>query len=139
LPSPEIRALVWAVTVIAVCLVAFLRGGQDERRASGVMLAAWAVSMVVDRTGYRETEWGIMAIDMAALIAFVVIALQSSRHWPMFAAGFHLLAILTHLARGVDDTVAPWAYFTAQILWGYLLAGSIAYGALTTRRALQDA
>lgn len=137
--SPELRSLIWAATVIGVCVLALRRGGPDERQASGVMLAAWAVSMVVGRSGYTQTEWGILAIDVTALVGFTVIALRSDRYWPLFAAGFHLLAILTHLARGVDDTVATWAYFTAQIMWGYLLAGSIGYGALTTPRAPRSA
>ena len=133
--SYGIRALVWALTVMAVCGIAMLRGGRYERLAAGVMLAAWALTMVVYRAGFRETEWGILVVDLAALAAFVWIALNSSRYWPLLAAGFHLLAIVTHLARTVDQQVGAWAYLTAEILWGYLLAFAIGYGAWTARAA----
>ena len=129
----QIRSAVWALTVLMVCAVALWRGGRDERLAAGIMLAAWALSMLVDRTGFAEMEWGIMGIDIAALAGFTWIALRSPRYWPLFAAGFHLLAIVTHVARQVDPTVGGYAYFTAEILWGYFLAFAIGYGALTSR------
>ena len=72
-----------------------------------------------------------MAVDLAALGGFIWIALKSDRHWPIFAAAFHLLAIVTHLARTADPTVLRYAYFSAQILWGYFLAFAIGYGAWT--------
>ena len=129
--ASEIRTLVWAATVVAVCLIAVLRGGSYERLAAGGMLAAWAFTLLFYRTNFREPEWGILAVDVAALVLFTWIALRSDRFWPIFAAGFHLLAIVTHLARTVDQTVGHWAYGTAEILWGYLLAFAIAYGAWT--------
>jgi hypothetical protein len=114
---------------MVVCVIALRRGGRYERLAAGMMLAAWALTMVVYRSGFHQTEWGILAVDVAALGVFVWIALQSDRYWPIFAAGFHLLAIVTHLARTVDPSVGGYAYITAEILWGYLLAAVIGYGA----------
>ena len=95
------------------------------------MLAGWALTMVAYRAGFRQTEWGILVVDLAALGGFIWIALNSPRYWPIFAAGFHLLAIVTHMARTVDPQVGGWAYITAEILWGYFLAAAIAYGAWT--------
>jgi len=135
----EIRSLIWALTVIGVCGLAIRRGGAYERLAAGVMLAGWALTMVVARVGFRQTEWGVLAVDLSALGGFVWIALRSPRYWPLFAAGFHLLAIITHVANVVDTTVAPWAYLTAEIIWGYLLAFSIGYGAWTARPARESA
>ena len=136
--SYGIRALVWALTVMAVCGVAMLRGGRYERLAAGVMLAGWALTMVVYRAGFRQTEWGILLVDLAALGVFVWIALNSPRYWPIFAAGFHLLAIVTHLARTIDQQVGAWAYLTAEILWGYFLAFAIGYGAWTAQGLQAD-
>jgi hypothetical protein len=130
-----IRALVWAATVIAVCAVAAWRGRRDEQLAAGVMLAAWALSMLLDRAKFQDIEWGILAVDIAALCGFIWIALLSRRYWPMFAAGFHLLAVVTHVARLADPAVGGWAYITGEIIWGYLLAIAIGYGALSAPRA----
>lgn len=133
--ASTIRGLVWAVTVIVVCALAVLRGRRDEQLAAGVMLAAWALTMVVAR-GFMNLEWGILLVDFAALVGFVWIALRSDRYWPMFAAGFHLLAVVTHIARAADRAVGGWAYFTAELVWGYLLAFAIGYGAWTARKTV---
>jgi hypothetical protein len=92
--------------------------------------------MAVYRTGFRETEWGIFAVDAALLALLCWIALRSPRYWPLLAAGFHLLAVVTHLAKSVDRQVGAWAYITAEIIWGYLLALTIGYAAWTAPRQL---
>lgn len=125
----EIRALVWAATIIGVGLIAFWRGGRDERLASYVLLAAWGLSVLLARTDFAQTEWGVLAIDAALFAGLVGIALRSDRYWPLFAAGFHLLAVVTHIADTVDPAVEGWAYFTAEIIWGYLVVMTVGYGA----------
>lgn len=130
----DIRALVWAATIIGVGLVALWRGGRDERLASYILLAGWGLTVLVARTRFAQTEWGILAVDAVLFAGLVAIALRSDRHWPLFAAGFHLLAIVTHIANVVDPGVGGWAYFTAEIIWGYLLVLSIGYGAWTAPR-----
>lgn len=127
----EIRGFVWAATVLAVCVLAARRGGQDERLAAGGLLAGWALTMLVYRTQFKEPEWGIFIVDGALLGLLAWIALRTRRYWPICAAAFHLLAVVTHVARVVDHTVGAWAYITAEIIWGYLLAFTIAYGAWT--------
>ena len=117
--------------VMLVCALAMWRGGSVERLAAGGMLAAWALSMVAasDRSG--EMQGGVLLIDGLALALFAWIALRSRRWWPLFTAGFQLLAVITHLARALDDNVTGWAYFTAEIIWGYLVLFSIGYAAWT--------
>ena len=58
----------------------------------------------------------------------VVLALRSHRYWPIWAAGFQLLAIITHWAHSLDRTLNGWTYMTAGIIWGYLLVGTLAVG-----------
>ena len=70
-------------------------------------------------------------MDLAFLGLISWTALKSSRYWPLFAAGIHLLAVITHVARALDPTLGGWAYITAGIIWGYLLAFIIGYGAWT--------
>lgn len=118
---------------MAVCAIAVRRGGPHERLAAGGLLAGWALTMVVYRSQFSQTEWGILLVDAALLTLLVWVALRSERFWPLFAAGFHLLAIVTHVANIVDQGVGAWAYLTAEIIWGYLLAFAIGFGAWTAR------
>lgn len=119
---------------MAVCAIAALRGRNEERLAAGGLLAGWALTMVAYRYQGQQVEWGILLIDIALLALLAWIALRSARYWPLFAAGFHLLAVVTHVARSVDPSVTGWAYITAEIIWGYLLAFTIGYGAWTAPR-----
>lgn len=129
----QLPAYVWPATVMTACALAVWRGGPNERLAAGGMLACWALSMVAYQRGL-DTEWGILAIDVVGLALFVWIALRSRRFWPLFVAGFQLLAVATHLAQGLDAGVSGWAYITAEIIWGYLVAFTIAAAAWTTPR-----
>jgi hypothetical protein len=137
---PEIRTAVWAATLVAVVVLAFTRGGRSERWAASALFAGWLTTLLVYRYRTGGTEWGVLSVDLALLLVLVWIALRSRRFWPMFAAGFHLLAVVTHVARTVDIHVNHWAYITAEIIWGYLLAFAIGYGAWTApRHALSGA
>ena len=122
-----------------MCALAAWRGRLTERLAAGAYLVAWALTVAVFRSGSEATQWPVLAIDAALLIFLVWLALRSSRFWPMFAAGFHLLAVATHLARAADPRVSGWAYQTAEILWSYLVIYAIAYGAWTARRPAASA
>lgn len=113
---------------MAVSAVATWRGGDYERLAAGGLLAAWALSMLTYER-HLQTQWGVLLVDLGLMALLCWIALRSGRFWPLFAAGFHLLAIVTHIARFLDPTFSGWAYQTAEIIWGYLLAFSIGYGA----------
>ena len=129
-----VRTAVWAATLAIVLILAFTRGGRSERWAAGSLFAGWLITLAVYRYRPGGTEWEVLAVDIALLAALMVIALRSARYWPLFAAGFHLLAVVTHVARTVDVHVNHWAYITAEIIWGYLLAFAIGYGAWTYRR-----
>ena len=121
-------------TMLAMFAIAMRRGGADERLAANTVLIGWLLTKLVSRYQGQQTEWGVLVVDLGALAVFVWVALRSPRYWPLFAAGFHLLALVTHLARMVDPTVGGWAYLTAGIIWGYLLLASVGYGAWTAPR-----
>ncbi len=129
--------LPWTLATLAMYAVAMWRGGADERLAAHTVLIGWLLSKIMFRYQGLQTEWGVLAVDLGALAVFVWVALRSARYWPLFAAGFHLLTLITHLARMADPSVGGWAYLTAGIIWGYLLLASVAYGAWTAPRRSQ--
>ena len=77
----------------------------------------------------RPASWAAASsICRVLLVPGLSLALRSHRYWPIWAAGFQLLAILTYWAHSLDRTLGGWVYLTAGILWGYLLVGALAYG-----------
>jgi len=119
---------VYPLTLLAICILAIWRGGRYERAATFGLLGAWAVTVVAYRAPNLPTEYIVLVADLSLLALLIWVALRSPAWWPIFAAGFHLLAILTHLAKDLDRQLGAWAYISAQIIWGYLLAISIGVG-----------
>ena len=130
----QLPVWVWPTALLSVCALAVWRGRNEERLAAGGYLAAWALSLVVFQARSEETQWGVLVVDAGLLGLFVWLAMRGRRYWPLFAAGFQLLAVVTHIARALDSAVSGWAYLTAGIVWGYLVLIAIGYGAWTANR-----
>jgi uncharacterized membrane-anchored protein len=78
--------------------------------------------------GWRSPEAGIIIVDLLVLAAFGNLALSSDRYWPIWVTSFHLIAVTTHLARLVDQSVAALAYANAAAFWAYPMMITLAYG-----------
>jgi hypothetical protein len=137
--SYQLPHWVWPATLLAVCALAAWRGRAYERMAAGVYFVAWVLTVAVFQSHSEATQWAVLAIDAGVLIFLVWVALRSTRYWPLFAAGFHLLAVVTHLAHAADPRVSGWAYQTAELLWSYLGLYAIGYGAWTAPRKAPSA
>ena len=125
---------------MTVCAVAAWRGRDDERLAAGGLLANWALTILVAKagSGATTTRWEVFGFDAALLVLYLWLALRSRRHWPLFATGFQVLVVVTHLGRAVDPKVSGWAYITAGLIWAYLVLFTIGYGAWTAPRHVQN-
>lgn len=126
---------VWPTALMAVCALALWRGRDDERLAAAGMLANWSLSRILFKNHSNDLQAGVFAVDVVLLGLYLWLALRSRRYWPLFGAGFWLLAIITHVGRLVDPRMSGWAYLTAEIIWSYLVLWAIAYGAWTAPAA----
>jgi hypothetical protein len=130
---------IWTALLLTVCGAALWRGGPDERAAGAALLIAWLVSIVVDSHQGRTIQWGFLGVDSVLLVVLIIIALQSDRYWPLFAAGFHLLSVMVHVARMADRTLGAWAYISGGVLFGYLAVFALAVGTIAQwRRSLRE-
>ena len=132
--SYQLPIWVWPVALSIVCALAVWRGHDEERLAAAAVLANWALSMVVYRARSEETQWAVLVVDAGLFAIFLWIAMRSRRFWPLFAAGFELLSLVTHGAHALDAGVSGWAYLTATRIWSYLILIAIGYGAWTAPR-----
>ena len=109
-----------------VCLLAALgyvlwRGGTAERAgvstiAIGSVLSAFVAHAVGRWSG---TELGVFAVDVAVLVAFIVIMGSSRRFWPLWITSFQIISVATHLVLFVKPKTVPVAYAVAEELWAY--------------------
>jgi len=119
---------------MTVCVLAVWRGRDEERLAAAGILANWALSMVVFKARSNDIQWAVFLFDAVLTGLYFWIALRTRRYWPLFAGGFQLLVIITHVGHLIDPRISGWAYLTAQLVWAYLVLISIAYGAWTAPR-----
>jgi bacteriorhodopsin len=96
--------------------------------AAGFVLG-WIATPLLRNPRWEAPQWAGLVIDALFLILLVTVALRSQRYWPLFAAAFQLLAVLTHFARMIDPGVRAWAYYTAGIIWTYVTLAALAVGA----------
>jgi hypothetical protein len=113
----------------AGCLFALWNGGAEERLAAAAFALGTLAAPLLKDHNWVGTQWWMFAVDLLYLALLLVIAFRSARYWPLFAAGFQLLAILTHIASLIDRDLRAWAYVTAGVIWTYLGLAAIVVGA----------
>lgn len=136
-----IWGLLFNSIVLASGIFAFLAGEKPERIGAALLIGATALTWAAFRifgTFYSATEIGVFGVDCALLIGLSVLALRADRYWPIWAAGFQGVGVLTHLATLTGAAIVPLAYAHALNIWSYLVILSLVLGtasALKRRRA----
>lgn len=123
-----VPAWFWVLVFSNICAFAFWKGGPSERVGALGMILAWLSTAFFENTRWAEPQTGVMITDAALFLFLAVLALRSDRFWPMCAAGFQLLIVLTHIAWWIDAGLGKWAYFTAVMIWGYLVLIALLVG-----------
>lgn len=90
-------------------------GGAPERWLIAIFLATMVVPIYPARwLGVQYIEIGSgaalgFALDLLAAVLFVGVALQANRNYPLWIAGFQLVAVGAHLVRSLIDGISPFA------------------------------
>jgi hypothetical protein len=130
-----------------VCLIAIsafvLRFGGATERVGIYIFALGSVATVPASSPlpvrFQSSELGVLAVDLVVLAALIVLTLRSPRIWPIWATGFHLVAVGTHLVMLTDSQILPRAYALAQGFWAYPMMVATVIGAVSHRRKLRAA
>jgi hypothetical protein len=125
------------LVTLVVCGGALWKGDWEERLTASVLLLTFAVTLLLRDMSWPRVQAAEFTSDFAGFAVLVAIALRSRKFWPMFAAAFELLAVMTHVAKTIDPELHQWAYLTAIIIWTYLILIALGVGtwnAWRTRR-----
>lgn len=123
-------AIIFMISLIAVCGVVAWRGGSDERIAAGAMALAALLSPFVKARGYSGPEVGLILVDLGLFVVLAGISLRSRAFWPMWAAGFQLCGLAGHLAAAKSNVVVPAAYAETLAVWAYAVIITLLVGTL---------
>lgn len=124
-----------ALVAFLTCGAALWKGGVEERATAAGILLSLAVTVLLRDNSWPHVQRAIFAADSLLFVLLLVVALRTPKYWPLAAAGFQLLAIMTHVAKMMDAGLQQWAYITAGVIWTYLLLLALAVG---TWNAWQD-
>lgn len=125
------RYIIFWALLLATFVYALWRGRGDEKIAAGVALLATIATQFVmppQPMRYAGLQFGLVTIDIAVLVTFVAIALQSERFWPLWVAGLQLTNSMSHLMKGIETELLPQAYAAAAVFWSYPILLTIMAG-----------
>lgn len=126
----------WLIMLVVVAY-AYGRGKLDERLAASICaIGSIATLLVRSPNGayYANVETGVLAVDFLALAAFVLLALRSSRFWPLWVAGFQLTSVLAHFLKAIHWDMIPQVYAAAERFWIYPIFLAIVVGTWRSKR-----
>lgn len=84
-------------------------GGRTGKAGSAIFIVASISTVAAARMSpsWAGTSLGLFAVDAGCLIALVMLALASNRLWPIWALGFQIVAVATHIATLSIPDVVP--------------------------------
>lgn len=104
------------IVSVVLALAIWRWGAAPERWSIGLFIAAMVVPVKLfdwfglGNPAFGPLAWLYIAIDMLAGAGFVAVALRANRNYPLWLAGFQLVAISAHAVKGMVDAVSPLAY-----------------------------
>jgi hypothetical protein len=132
--------LVFVSLLAAVCFYSWWQGGAPEKIGAAIFAAGSALThIVVAAPGlrFRAVEHGILAVDVAAFVAFLLLALCAHRFWTLWVTGLLGVAIVAHLGKLFSPAVLPWAYHVVLAIWSYPILVLIAAGTFLHSRRMK--
>lgn len=87
---------------VLICGFAFWKGDRWIRFVAIVYLIGWIASGFVQIRDPMSPEWGIMAVDVVAMVLMVWASLKARRLWSVFAAACQMMAVASHVVSIID-------------------------------------
>ncbi|MBW8911111.1 MAG: hypothetical protein JF564_04320, partial [Sphingomonas sp.] len=79
-------------------------------------------------TGWQGVNFGGLLVDLAVLVALVLLMLATDKYWLLWMTAFHVIGVLTHIARLIDPMIVPRAYSIGQGFWAYPMLIALTMG-----------
>jgi predicted membrane protein len=104
------RAFAQHITGLLLAAAMWRWGGSPERWLATIFVGTMVAPVYISRwLGLGEFGVGPFSsyyamIDVAATILFVTVALHANRNYPLWIAGFQLVALGAHLVKAVPNT-----------------------------------
>lgn len=135
----EARYILQYTAIFGLLFAALRWGAAPERVAAAVL-----VFQVISEFFYHEIfgagvtlseiDLGHAIMDGLAFAAFLALALQANRKYPLWLASFQLFALLTHLVREMAGEIQGQAYALLTLVPSYCMIVTLCCGILLHHR-----
>jgi hypothetical protein len=104
------------ISSVLLALAVWRWGGAPERWLIVLFIATMVLPprlftfFGLGSISFGPYAWVWINIDFFAAAAFVAIALHANRNYPLWIAGFQLVAMSAHVVKEMVDSVSPIAY-----------------------------
>src|SRR5688572_5796582 len=96
------------IILAACCLYAVWWGGGPEKVGAAIFIAASVLSTAAlsgPSARFMSVEVGVLAVDIAMLVALFTLALLAERLWPLWVTGLQLVGAAGHAVKLVSPEV----------------------------------
>lgn len=117
-----------------------LAGGRTGKAGSAIFVLAsllTAAGATLDPT-WADTSYAVLAVDSGCLLALAALAVNSNRFWPIWAVGFQIVAVATHLATMWIPDIVPKAYQAILSFWSIPILWVMVAGTRKDRKYESD-
>lgn len=126
----HLTQVAFLAVLVAALTAAFSRGGRTEYAGGLLFLGAAFVTPFAEMSTFMRVEVGVAVVDVVLLAALLYFALRAERHWPVYAAAFQALTVLTHLSRLAVGPVQGDVYGHMLVFWSYPTVLTLLWGSL---------
>ena len=124
--ASESRPYVQDIVFFSLFALACIFGAGPERAFAAVWMILFEGIQRIYKGVWEEgfqlekVDFFYGSMDTLACLAFVAIALNANRNYPLVIAALQVLVVAAHLARGLIEAILPIAYATMVIAPGWL-------------------
>ncbi|WP_108505332.1 MULTISPECIES: hypothetical protein [unclassified Caulobacter] len=118
-----------------VCGFAIWKGDRWTRFVGGIFLGGWILSPFVATTDSLQPEWGVMVIDVIALLLFIWASLKARKLWTVFAAACQMMAVASHIISIIDLRIYMATVIVGLALLSYGVLIALLFGTASAIRA----
>lgn len=126
----------WILTLLC-CGFAAAFGGRSGRAIAIIYVVAVSATALATRDpkAWADPHLPALAVDLVLLAGLLWVTLRADRWFPLWFTGFHLVAVVSHLASIVAPGFAPKLYFLLQSLWSLPMLLTLVIGITLDRQA----
>jgi hypothetical protein len=118
-----VRLIFYLLLLCASVFYALRQGGGPERAAAITFILMNISDPFVHAftpTQFDALDPGHLIIDFLGWLALFTIALRAKRFWPLWVSSLQTISLIAHVAKFLDYSIHPIAYFTMQVASSYL-------------------